>query len=78
MGFTTIARGVTLYPNANIQKNSREHYVRSYITFILLCIIKLIAKPARFIMHFIDSYNSTYEEIFTLSYMSGYNIQVSL
>ena len=32
--FYSVSTGKTLYPNANIQKNLRQNYVRSYIMFI--------------------------------------------
>ena len=77
--FTTIARGKTLCPNANVHNNPRENHTHSYFKFIYIYIIESIANDCTFSSYtFIDPYNSTYEEVFVPAYLLGYPVQVSL
>ena len=76
---TTIAQGKTLYPNANVHKNTRKIYARYYITFIPLRITESIANARTFSScNFTDSYDLTHEGVFAPAYLSGYPIQVTL
>ena len=72
MCFAIILRGKTLYPNNNVQNNSRDNYTRSYITFIWLWIIKSIAILHAFLScTFIDSYDFTHKDVFCQPFCQG-------
>ena len=64
--------GGKLYPNANVQKNSLEHYACSYIMFVQLRIIESIATACAFL------YNFMHKDVFEPAYLSGYSIKVTL